>query len=162
GFHLILQFSNRSSAAAGNSLITRSENTANSKRAMQRVNCHQRDCGRAIWIGNETAVLLYVLPIDLRNDQRNVRIHSENRRGVDYDRARFARSRDEPSGGLSARAEKCDVDLVEGVFAEFFHCNWLIAKLNVFPRGSSGREHADVRHRKISPLQNAQQLCADR
>ena len=80
---------------------------------MQRVNCHQRDCGRAIRIGNETAMFLYILPVDLRNNQWNVRIHSENRRVIDHNRAPFAGSRDEFSGSLSARAEKCDVNVVE-------------------------------------------------
>src|SRR5260370_9384720 len=63
-FHLILQFSNGACATAGNSLITRSENTANSKSAMQWINRHQGDCGLAIRVGNEPPIFLYILPLD--------------------------------------------------------------------------------------------------
>ena len=46
---------------------------------MQRINRHQRDRGRAIGVGNKTAMFFYVLPVDLWNDQRDLRIHSEYR-----------------------------------------------------------------------------------
>ena len=112
-FDLFFQFIDCARTAARDGLITCCEDAANPKCAMQRVNCHQRNCGRAIRIGNETAMFLYILPVDLWNNQWNVRIHSENRRVIDHNRAPFAGSRDEFSGSLSARAEKCDVNVVE-------------------------------------------------
>ena len=109
-------------------------------------------------------MLFCVLPVDLWNDQRNVRIHSENRRVIDHGdgqfqklvavkvlrggllgadaRARFARNRDELPRNLSAGAEEGDVDLVEGIFAEFFHRDGFIPKLNFLSGGPSGCEGA--------------------
>ena len=107
-------------------------------------------------------MLFCILSVDFRNHERNIRIHSKNGRIIDRGCARFSRNRHELSGSFSARAEKCDVDLVERIFAEFFHGDCLVAKFDFPASGFSGREGANFRCRKMSPFQNPQQLGANR
>ena len=67
GGYLFLEFVDRALAASRNRLIAGRKYAFHAKRAMQRINRHQRDGGRAIWICNHAAMLFHVIGIDFRN-----------------------------------------------------------------------------------------------
>ena len=75
----------------------------------------------------------HVVGVDLRNDERHLRIHSECRRFVDRNRIGLTRDRNMASGDIAARAEERDVDFVEGSGIEFFDGDGIAAELNEFP-----------------------------
>ena len=78
-------------------------------------------------------MLFHVVCVDLRNDQRHVRIHSESRRLVDRDGISLARDRDKVSRNVAARAEEGDVDFLKRSGIEFLYRDRLTAELNGFP-----------------------------
>src|SRR5882724_3635752 len=100
---------------------------------MQRVECHEHHCCCAIWIRDHTAMEFHVLCVDLRNDERHMRIHSERGRLVDRNRICLARDRDKLSGNVAARAEESDVDFFERSGIEFFYWDRVTAELHGFP-----------------------------
>ena len=75
----------------------------------------------------------HVLCVDLRNDQRHMRIHSECGRLVDRNGICLARDWDIVSGNVAARAEESDVDFFERSGIEFFDRDRVTAELNGFP-----------------------------
>src|SRR5712691_787062 len=130
GFYLLFQFVDSTLAASGNGLIASRENAAYTKHPVQRINRHQRNRRRAVWIRDQTAMLTHIFAVDFRNDERNVGVHPEYRRIIDDNRARVTSDRHKFAGNLAAGAEKCDVDLVEGILAELLNCDFSIAKPN--------------------------------
>ena len=80
---------------------------------MQRKECHQHYGCCAIWIRDDSAMEFHVLCVDLRNDERHMRIHSECRRLVDRNGICLACDRDMAPGHIAARAEESDVDFFE-------------------------------------------------
>ena len=100
---------------------------------MQRVKRHEHHGCRAIWIRDDSAMESHVFCVDLRNDERHMRIHSECRRFVDRNGIRLARDRDIAPGHVAARAEESDVDFFERSGIEFFDRDRVAAELNGFP-----------------------------
>ena len=65
---LPLEFLDRTRTAAGDSLITGSKDAAQTERAVQRMERHQRDRGCAIRIRNHSTMPANVLGVDLWDD----------------------------------------------------------------------------------------------
>ena len=102
-FDLGPQFADRARAAPGNSLVTGRKNTPDAKCPVQRIERHERDRGGAVWIGDQSAMLLNVVAIDFRNHQRDIGFHPEDGRIIDHNRARRARDRRESAGRCRRR-----------------------------------------------------------
>src|SRR6476646_9916222 len=100
---------------------------------MQRVESHEHHGCCAIRICDDSAMDSHILCMDLRNDERHMRIHSKCRRLVDRDGICLARDRDIVSGNVAARAEKSYVDFFERRGIEFFYWDRVTAELNGFP-----------------------------
>ena len=86
---------------------------------MQRIECHEHHGCCAIRIRDDSAMEFHVLCVDLRNDERHMRIHSECRRLVDRNGICLARDWDIASGNVAARAEESDVDFFERSASSF-------------------------------------------
>jgi len=76
-----------------------------------------------------------VVPVDFRNDERNVGVHSKRGGIVDYDGAGGLGSRRMLARDLAAGAEKGELDAIKPARAELLDRNCLVAKLH----GFSGR-----------------------
>src|ERR1700730_16992796 len=68
-YRLPFQFFNRPLTAAGDRLITGRENPANSEGAMQWIDRHERDRGRAVRVRDQTALFVDVVAVDFWNNQ---------------------------------------------------------------------------------------------
>ena len=132
-FCLAGQLFNASTAAARDCLVRRSKNPVCAENLMQRIKGHEHHGCCAIWIRDDSAMESHVLCVDLRNDERHMRIHSECRRLVDGDGIRLARDRDIVSGNVAASAEESDVDFFERSCIELCYRNRVAAELNGFP-----------------------------
>src|SRR5580765_3238465 len=100
---------------------------------MQRIECHEHYGCCAIWIGDHSAMELNVVRVDLRNDKRHMRIHSECRRLVDRNGICLARDRHMTAGHVAAGTEESDVDFFERSGVKFFDRDRVTAELNGFP-----------------------------
>src|SRR4051812_36571971 len=129
---------------------------------MQRINRHQRHRRGAIWIGNDSAMRWNVIRVDLRDNERDVGLHSECRRIVDHDRAGIARDGRELSGDLAAGAKKCDINFVERSFIEFLNGNRLAAKRDFLADRSRGAECANAGDWKTAPFEYREKLGPNR
>src|SRR6266404_7590112 len=87
----------------------------------------------AIWIRDDSAMEFHILWVDLRNDERHMRVHAECRRLVDRNGICLARDRDTVSGNVATRAEESDFDFFERSGIEFFYEDRVTAELNGFP-----------------------------
>src|SRR5215831_17641957 len=94
---------------------------------------HQHHSCRAIWICDDPAMKFHVLCVDLRNDERHMRIHSECRRLVDRDGISLARDWDIGSGNVAARAEESDIDFFKRSSFKLFNRDRVTTELNRFP-----------------------------
>src|ERR1043166_3834062 len=103
----------------------------------------------------------HIVSVDLWNDQRHIRLHSEDRGIVDYDRSGLARDRDPLSRCFATRAKKGDVNLIEGTFGELFDCDRIVTKANRFAGGARRANRTQARDRKTSSLEHAQKFPAD-
>ena len=101
-------------------------------------------------------MLMNLVTIDLRNDQRHIGIHAKHRGVVDYNRAALTCDRHPFARDFAACAEKCEVDVVEGAFIELFDGHGLAAEPNRFTSRSRRTDRPQVLHWKSSPLQHAQ------
>ena len=100
---------------------------------MQRIECHEHHGCCAIWIRDDTAMELHVPWVNLGNDERHMRIHSECGGLVDRNRICLARDWDIVSRNVAARAEESDVDFFERSGIEFFYRDRVTAELHRFP-----------------------------
>src|ERR687892_551286 len=100
---------------------------------MQRVECHEHHGRCAIRIRDDSAMEPHVPSVDLGNDKRHMRIHSECRGLIDRNGICLARDWDIVSGNLAARAEENDVDLFERSGIELFYWDRVTAELNGSP-----------------------------
>ena len=78
---LTFEFFQRLRACAGHGLIAGGKNPFHAERLMQWIQRHERDGCGAIRIGEDAFVFLHVSGIDLRHDERHVRVLAE-RAGV--------------------------------------------------------------------------------
>jgi hypothetical protein len=122
---------------------------------MQRINRHQRDCGCAIWIGNDSAVELDVAAINFRNHQRHVRFHSKGRRVIDHNRTGIASDWGKFSRDRRACTKKRDVDSSKGIVRQLCHRNFFDLKCHGLTGGTFRTEGADRRHWESTPFQHA-------
>src|SRR6267154_1787019 len=97
---------------------------------MQRVKGHEHHGCCAIRIRNDSAMESHVLSVDLRNDERHMRVHAECRRLVDRNGICLARDWDIVSGNVAAGTEESDVDFPERSGIEFFYWDRVTAELN--------------------------------
>ena len=104
----------------------------------------------------------HIVSVDLRNDQRHIGLHSEDRGIVDHDRSGRASDWNPPSRCFTPCAKKSDVDLIEGMFGESFDCDRVVTKSNRFSSGPRRGNRAQARARKTSSLEHAQKLPTDR
>src|SRR6266704_553040 len=72
---LSLQFFDRARAASRHGLITGSENAEQAEHTMKGIERHKCDSGRAIRIGDKTAMPRDILSIDLWDHERHVGFH---------------------------------------------------------------------------------------
>lgn len=73
---------------------------------MNRLQRHQHNDRRTVRIGNDSMMLTDIFRIDLRNNQRHVRIHAECAGIVDDDRAPLDRFRRQRLADCSAGEER--------------------------------------------------------
>src|SRR4029077_12084493 len=111
-------------------------------------------------IRNDSAMESHVLCVDLRNDERHMRIHSECRRLVDRNGIRLACDRDMAAGNLAAGAEESDVDFPERSGIEFLYQDRVTAELNGFYDRTRRTNRTQTCEWKTSPFQYAQQFSA--
>ncbi len=97
------EFADRARTAPGDGLVTGGKNTPNAKRPVQRIERHERDRGRAVWIRDQSGVLLDVVAIYFRDHQRNIRLHPEDGRIIDHNRASRAGDRRVTPRDIAAR-----------------------------------------------------------
>src|SRR4029077_6936188 len=100
----------------------------------------------------------HILGIDLRNDERHMRIHPECRRLIDRNGICLARDWDMAAGNVAARAEESDVDFFERCGIEFFDLDRVTAELNGFPGRTRRTNRTQTCDRKTSSFQYAQQF----
>ena len=84
--------------------------TAPVMRPVQRPQRHQRDGRRAIRIGDDAFVVPQPLRVDLRNHERDFRVHAIMGALVDHETARFHRIRRQGARDRAAGGEKRHVD----------------------------------------------------
>ena len=158
--HLLPQFLNRARSRAGYRLIAGCEDAPHTKAPVQRINCHQGDSGRAIWIRDDPLVLVYILAVDFRDNQRHIGFHPESRRIVDDDGAGTLGQGSKLARDFASCAKKCDIDVLERFFVQARNAVHFVTKRERFARGTSRTDCFQTGCRKVSALQNAQKLCA--
>ena len=112
-FDLGPEFDDCTRPAPRHGLITGGEDTPDAKRPMQWIKRHERDRGRAIWIRDQSGMLLDVVAIYFRDHQRNIRFHPKDRRIIDDNGASRACDRCVLPRDIPARAEKGEIDALK-------------------------------------------------
>ena len=112
---LVEQFVHRGAAGPGDRLVGRDDDPLDPREVVQRLQRDDHLDRRAVRVGDDAAlrVLRDRLRIDLRHDQRHIRLHAEARGVVDDHGAGLCRARRKHRRHLGARRRKDDVDAAE-------------------------------------------------
>jgi hypothetical protein len=113
--HLRAQLLNRLRSRPRHCLITRSKNSRDMKRLMQRIKRHQRNRRGAIRIRDNPLVQLHIPRINLRHHQRHLRIHPKRARIIHHHTTRRRRNRPKLPRNIPPGAKQRDIDALERV-----------------------------------------------
>ena len=114
GVDLVLQLDRAAGARAGHGLICRDDHAADGRELAQRVDGRERDGGRAVGVCDDAVVQLHVAGVDLRYDERHVRVETEGR-GVIHEHGAGAHDRGGKTlGDVVFRRTEDDVHAGEG------------------------------------------------
>ncbi len=158
----LAQFLHGRSSSARGRLIRRDDQPLDAIAAVDRPQRRDRDDRRAVGIGDDSLMLFDRLRIDLRDDQRDLRVHAEGRRVVHHDRTGTRRNRSEALGLTAARREQRDMNAAEAVLRQFLHWHGFTAKRKRLARGTRRGEQPKLRERKLPSLQTLDQLNTHR
>jgi hypothetical protein len=160
--YLRSQFFDGARPAAGYGLVTGGHHAPHAKREVKRVKRHERDGGRAVRIGNQSAMLPDIVAVDLGDHERHVRVHPEHGGIIDNDCAGLAGDRCKFPGDVAAGAEKGNVDSGKGFRGKFGGGDLLGAEGDGRSCRTLGAQRTQGLDRKRAPLQNAQQFNTHR
>ena len=130
---------------------------------MQRSDRNKRDDRRAIWNGNDAA-LLHVFEndrVDLRDDQRNRVVHAEAARVVHHERARLHKLRRPLTADRFTCGEECDVHALCAVAFESFNRDGSALKRKRRPSASCAREESKFGEGKLARLKDRPHFAAN-
>ena len=108
-------------SGAARRLIGAHDDATDASEVMERLERDDHLRSGAVRARNQALVLEDILSVDFRNDEGNVWIHSPISAFVDDDLHAFARLGHEIAGHVVRGAGDDEIDVVEGVRAEFFH-----------------------------------------
>ena len=148
-------------ARAADRLVACRKDALHAEFLMQRMQRHERDRRGAVRIRDDAFVLLHVRAIDLRDDQRHVRIHAKGARVIHHHRARLHRERRVLSRDVAACAEERHVHAGKGVVAQFLDDDFLAAKRQRLARRPRRGEQRELAHGKVSLLQRLDHFDPD-
>ena len=144
GVDLVLQLDRAACARAGHGLIRRHDHVADGRELAQRVDGGQRDDGRAVGIRDDAVVQLHVPGIDLRHDERYVRVQAEGR-GVIHEHGAGAHDRGgEALGNVVFRRAEDDVHAGEGGVRRFLDDDVLPLPRHDFAGRAGAREQMQL------------------
>ena len=145
-------------------MISRHDKPLDTRRVVDRLERDDHLNGRAIGVGNNTAVFVTgdFLGIHLGNHQRNIRLHAKNRRVVDDHRARSYGKGREFGAHAAAGREQTDVDSFEGILIQHFNAKLPALKGQKLARGSFRGQKPQLTDGKFAFFQNFAHLLADR
>ena len=102
-------------------LIGRDDDPLQSHRAMDRRERHEQRHRRAVRVRDQPAVALQRVRVDLRDDQRHVRVAPEGRGVVDHGRSGLNEPRRPDARAVRARREQRDVEALDLAVVEDAH-----------------------------------------
>src|SRR5690348_7400338 len=121
--------------------------------------CYGDDRG-AIGVGDDAAMRPHRLRIDLRNDERHLRVHAEGG-GVVHDHGALLHGeRRETLGSAPAGGKERDVDTAEAVLLELAYGERLVAEGERLSGGAGGGEETQLGKRETPLLETADELDA--
>ena len=117
---LLGQLADARFAGAADSLIGADDDAIDAGFFVERIERADHENGGAVWIGDQTLVILCCLTVDFWNDQRNIRFKTEGGAVVDDDDALALRQAAKFTAGRTA-GEKRQIHAIEGICGGFFN-----------------------------------------
>jgi hypothetical protein len=152
------QLVDRLLAGAGDRLVGRDDEPLDPGRVVDRLQRDDHLHGRAIRVGDDPAVAVERVRVDLGDDERHVVGHAPLRRVVHDDGARLDEARGPLAGGRAAGAEDREVESLDRLVVQGLHDQ---AAVELAPGRALGRERDDLADREGAFAQEAQHDAAD-
>ena len=161
GFRLVRQLVDAFLAGAADCLVGGNHDAFDAGQVIQRLQGHAHDDGGTVGVGDDAFMFQDRLGIDLGNDQRHFRIHTEGAGVIDDNCAGFHGDGGKILGDAAA-CEEGDVDAVKGIFFGFLHYIFFTAYRKFGPRAAGRCQKTQFRKGEIAFLNQFQKLRAYR
>ena len=160
--HLLHQLLRAACARAGHGLIAGGHNALDGAVVVQGVNGHQADDGGAVGVGDDALVLFGILRVDLRDDQRHVRVKAEGAGVIHEHRAGLDDGGSEALGDVVLRRAQDDVHALKRLVAGQLHGDVPPVPGQHLAHGALRGQQVQLVHREIPLCQHLHHLAAYR
>ena len=154
GFHFVHQFNGTACTGTGNSLIGGGSHGADGGDLVQRIDSGDGDDGGAVGVGDDALVVLHILGVDLRNDQRHIGVQTECGGVIHEGGTGCHDGRGKPLGNVVFSSTQDDVHTLKGFIAGFLYGDIFAAELHGFAGASGAGQRNQLSHGEIPLLQN--------
>ena len=151
---LIVQLVDAVLARAGDRLIGAGDDGLDGAFLRQRVDGDEGDDGGAVGVGDDAAVPLHVLGVDLGDDQRHLGIETEGAGVVDEHRAGLNDGGREALGNVVLRRAEHDVETLKGVVRRLDDRALPAAEVDLAARAARGGDGAQLADGELALEQN--------
>ena len=159
---LVHQFLRAARARAGRRLIRRGDDRLDGAVLIQGVDGHKAHDRGAVGVCDDALMLLHVLGIDLRDDQRHLGVETERRGVVDEHGPGLDDRGGKTLGDVVLRRAEDDVHALERLVARQLDRQLLPLPLHLLPHGARGRQQVQLCDGEVALGENLHHLLAHR
>ena len=152
---LLIHFLRSLDAGTAYGLIGGSVERFNRGQAVDGVDCHQRDDGGAVWIGDDTLMGERILRVDFRNHKWNLRIHTEGTGIIDVSRTGRLDGIHKSLGNIIFGGTQHDIHSLKSRILRFLNGDAAVfLRLDYFSGTAAAGQKAQLLNREIPFLQH--------